>query len=216
MNFGTRENGDDEGAACWEQDYSRRGLLWGGAVHHNLPTGPGSRVLELGCGNGKTFRSLIGKGCDVVGIDFSISALSLCRSREPGGQCVCADAIKLPFRDASFDTVIAIHLFGHIDAVDRIRCTAEAARILRPGGILFFSAFSREDFRAGTGEETEPGTFLRKTGIATHYFTESETASLFPSLVSEQCTTHRWTLRVRGKVYPRAEITAIFRKPLTS
>jgi SAM-dependent methyltransferase len=205
----------DRDADCWENEYSRKGRVWGGAVHHLPPLECGMRVLELGCGNGKTSLSLLERGCDLVGIDLSASAVSLCRSpasRCPGGQFALADARSLPFTDASFDAVAAFHVIGHLTAEGRARCAQEAARVIGAGGILYFSGFSGEDFRAGTGRETEPGSFERKNGIATHYFSEDEVLALFPGLKASGCTTRRWTMTVRGRPLPRAEISATFTK----
>lgn len=199
----------------WENDYARRGRVWGGAVH-NLPSlAPGGRVLELGCGNGKTCTALLAAGADVTGIDFSPSAVLLCREAIrgfPRGEAIVADVRDLPFTAGSFGTVTAFHVMGHLTAGDRQRSAREAARVLRCGGTLCFSGFSREDFRASTGCGIEPGTFCKKNGIATHYFTEDEVRTLFYDLVPASCTTRRWTLSVRGKKYPRAEIAAVFNK----
>jgi SAM-dependent methyltransferase len=207
-------NGDRD-ADCWENDYSRRGRVWGGAVHHLPPFRAGQHVLELGCGNGKTFSAVLEKKCEVVGIDFSYSAAILCRSLAPKtgrGQIALADVRHLPFADASFDVVIAFHVIGHLPAAGRVRCVDESARVLKAGGTLFFSGFSGEDFRAGTGRETEPGTFERKNGISTHYFTEDEVLALFHSLQPCECVTRCWTMTVRGQPFRRAEIKAAFEK----
>jgi len=205
----------ESGAGPWEGEYARKGRLWGGAVHF-LPAIPRKgRVLELGCGNGKTSRALLERGCEVVGIDPALTAIGLCRHHAPGetgGEFALADARSLPFTDASFTAVIAFHVIGHLPGEERERCAREAARVLNDGGTLYFSGFSKEDFRAGNGCETEPGTFLRKNGIATHYFTESEVLALFGELVPSGCTTRRWALTVRGKAFPRAEIAAAFTK----
>jgi len=199
----------------WEDEYAKKGHIWGGAVHH-LPEIPrGERVLELGCGNGKTSRALAERGCDVVGIDLSRSALRLCRSSVPkdaGGQTLLADARNLPFADRTFFAVVAFHVIGHLEKRNRERAAREVLRVLRSGGTLYFTGFSREDFRAGNGRRTEPGTVQRKNGIATHYFSEEEVLDLFCGLSPLVCTTRRWTLSVRGQAYPRAEIAAIFTK----
>ncbi len=205
----------DRDAERWEEDYSRRGRVWGGAVHNLPPIGCGERVLELGCGNGKTSRALLGLTSKVVGIDLSASAVRLCRAHAPGssgGQFALADARSLPFFDAVFDAVVAFHVIGHVPEEERVRSAHETARVLRAGGTLFFSGFSPEDFRAGTGCETEPGTFIRKNGIATHYFSEDEVLALFRGLTPCECATRRWTMTVRGQALPRAEIAAAFTK----
>ena len=152
----------------WENDYSRRGRVWGGAVHHLPQTGAGERVLELGCGNGKSFSALAETKCDVVGIDFSPSAAILCRSLTPRNtltNIALADVRSLPFEDASFDVVFAFHVIGHLPLSGRIRCAGESVRVLRPGGALYFSGFSVEDFRAGTGLGTDRAHSSEKTGL---------------------------------------------------
>ena len=202
-------------AGSWEDEYAKKGRIWGGAVYH-LPEIPrGERVLELGCGNGKSSRALVERGCDVVGIDLSRSALCLCRSSVPKcavGQTLLADACSLPFADGTFFAVVALHVIGHLKEGDREQAARESVRVIRPGGTLYFTGFSREDFRAGNGCETEPGTVLRKNGIATHYFSKEEVLNLFDGLCPVGCTTRRWTLTVRGQAFPRAEIAAIFTK----
>jgi len=205
----------NSGQEPWEGEYARRGHLWGGAVRALPQVPPGGCVLELGCGNGKTSRALLERGYDLVGIDLSASALRLCCSSVPNGtsgQFALADACHLPFADAAFEAVIAFHVIGHLPAEDRVHAAQEASRVLRTGGILSFSGFSTGDFRSGTGRRTEPGTVVRRNGIATHYFTEDEVLALFGGLHPLGCTTQRWNLTVRGERFSRAEITAAFTK----
>ena len=128
----------------WENDYSRRGRVWGGAVHHLPPLGAGERVLELGCGNGKSFSALAETKCEVVGIDFSPSAAILCRSlplQNALTNIALADIRSLPFDDASFDVVFAFHVIGHLPLSGRVRCAGESARVSGPEGPCIFPVF---------------------------------------------------------------------------
>jgi ubiquinone/menaquinone biosynthesis C-methylase UbiE len=200
-------------SGVWERDYSRRGKIWAGPVH-SLPALPASsRVLELGCGNGKTTTALVRNGWNIVAVDFSHQAVSLCKSvtgiSERGEICT-SDARHLPFCDGSFDAVIAIHIIGHLAAHERKQVITEAFRVLRPGGTLIFRDFSLDDFRFGSGVEVETRTFRRGTGILTHYFTEDETLSLFSAFNPVSLQTDKWVMRVRGRDLVRAEIAAIF------
>jgi hypothetical protein len=77
---------------------------------------------------------------------------------------------------------------------------------------MYFRDFSTRDFRYGRGKETETGTFTRKNGITTHYFTNEEEMTLFSGLAVLSLVQHQWEMRVRGMNLPRAEIVAEFKK----
>lgn len=206
----------NSGQNPWDDDYLRRGRLWGGRSTslHGLPYS--SRILELGCGDGKTTGSLVRNGFCVTAVDFSPAAVSLCRNTCPDpdhATLLIADIRKTPFCTASFDVIIASHITAHLNDNGRQKLAVEVFRLLVPGGILYFRDFSTKDFRYGHGLETEARTFARKNGIATHYFTREEVLTLFPHLSVQSLAEHRWEMRVRGVVLPRAEIVAEFKKP---
>lgn len=201
-------------AAAWDEDYRRRGNLWGGAPAALPGIDAGAAVLELGCGNGKTLSALARRSSFTTAIDISPHAVALARRHsEMAGVCfVVADARHLPFRPESFDAVFLIHIVGHLPISGRKALAAEVCRVLTPGGRTFFRGFSVEDMRAGKGAETEQWTFRRDNGINTHYFTEDEVRDLFMPLAPARILTHRWSMRVRGRDLPRAEVEAVFEK----
>ena len=203
------------GTGAWEEDYTRRGILWSG-VTHDLPELPlGSRVLELGCGNGKTLSLMIQRGWDVTAIDLSCKAVALSRNVLKGlstTDVMDADARCIPVKSNAFDAVFAIHMIGHVHEPDRQEIAREVTRTLKPGGILFFCDFSTRDFRFGKGHKTETSTFKRGTNIITHYFTRQEVIDLFPKLTPGSITLHQWPMRVLGKDLVRSEIKGIFFK----
>lgn len=88
-----------------------------------------ARTLEIGPGK---FPHVPIPGSHFV--DLSRSALGALSSR--GGLCARATS-PLPFPDASFDLVCAFEVFEHV-AEDEV-LFAEIARVLAPGGVLFFS-----------------------------------------------------------------------------
>lgn len=209
--MGTGELGNS-----WDEDYRARGALYGGAPRP-VPAFPdGARVLELGCGDGKTLTALCGKHRTVVAVDYSPRAALLARAKRypaPGPEIIVSDALHLPCRDRSFDAISACHVLGHSTAAGRKIMANEILRLLCPGGLVWFSDFSVRDFRYGTGQETEPGTFVRGTGIATHYFSWDDVQDLFSGFDQVFLRQESWTLRVRGTCYPRSEIAALFRRP---
>ncbi|MGP8232979.1 MAG: class I SAM-dependent methyltransferase [Methylovirgula sp.] len=98
-----------------------------------------AQVLDLGSGIGGPARYLAATyGCHVTGIDLSpafVAAANYLAERSGlAGKATfeCADALALPFADASFDLVWTQHVAMNI--ADRPRLYAEAHRVLKPGG----------------------------------------------------------------------------------
>ena len=50
------------------------------------PLAPGTRVLDVGCGNGFTAGQFLLRGCSVTGIDLSVSGIEIARKTHPGGR----------------------------------------------------------------------------------------------------------------------------------
>lgn len=197
---------------AWDKDYRCRGRLWGSATK-GIPDLPeGSAVLELGCGDGKTLSAMSGRGWRIAALDISAEALHLSKIAAPGASHLLGDARCLPFKDESFDAIIAFHITGHLLLADRKIVSSEAARVLRKGGKLFLREFDAYDMRSGKGAEVELRTRRRGEGVITHYFTEDEVAELFSSLKPASIQPHRWTMRIDGKDLMRSEIEAVFEK----
>lgn len=206
----------DSMQAAWEADYRKKGRLYGGSPRELPPFPEGTRILDCGCGDGKSLVSMLNHSWQVTAADFSPVAVSLAKkaagTTASADYCV-ADALHLPFRDRAFDGVTAIHLLGHCSRDDLRQVSCEIDRVLRPGGTLYVVVFSQEDFRSGTGTEIEPATYIRGNGILTRYFTEKEIPEIFPGYSATSVSRPEWTLRVRGREYLRSEIAALFSKP---
>jgi ubiquinone/menaquinone biosynthesis C-methylase UbiE len=96
---------------------------------------PGQALcLDLCCGTGLNFAAIQAAGRIVVGIDLSADQLRHARQR--AGAVLQADAIRLPFADQTFGTVAALWMSTDVDDIGQV--LAEAARCMRPGGLLAF------------------------------------------------------------------------------
>jgi|1186.fasta_scaffold05833_2 demethylmenaquinone methyltransferase/2-methoxy-6-polyprenyl-1,4-benzoquinol methylase len=102
----------------------------------------GDAALDVCCGTGDLALELagrVGPEGTVVGCDFSERMLDLSRAKAAGRDASnvrfeWADALELPYVDASFDAVTIG--FGARNLADLDRGLAELARVLRPGGRL--------------------------------------------------------------------------------
>src|SRR6201991_410837 len=101
-----------------------------GAVDASPP-----RLLDLGAGTGRIGIPFVAARDDYVGVDLSFGMLQAFAPR--GGRAphlVQADGEHLPFRDATFDAVMLIQVFGGMRGWRRL--LAEARRVLRGSGVL--------------------------------------------------------------------------------
>jgi len=116
------------------------------------PVDRNQRLLDLGCGTGYLAWILGNFGYRVIGLDSQPAGLVLARQRDPEGDYLAACAEQLPFREHSFDAVIACDVLEHVDDVQSL---AEVYRVLKPGGRLILTVpahpwlWSRRDELAG-------------------------------------------------------------------
>ena len=99
----------------------------------------GTDVLELGPGPGRTTELLLARAPRLTALELDGGAARALRARlaDPHLTVVEGDATAMPFPDASFDAVICLTMLHHLpDAAAQDRLLAEAARVLRPGGVL--------------------------------------------------------------------------------
>lgn len=106
-------------------------------------------VLEVAAGTGVVPRALaprLGSDATYVVTDLNPPMLERARARQPEDGRIewrQADATALPFEDARFDVVLC--QFGVMFLPDRVAGYREAARVLRTGGRLLFSAWDGLD-----------------------------------------------------------------------
>jgi len=125
--------GYDEAAAGYDERHGdRRGAARARVLDAPLLDAArgARRVLELGAGTGRLLAQLDAP----VAIGVDVSPGMLARARARGLRVVRGDAQRLPFATAAFDAVVAGK--GVFRYLDPDRGFAEAARVLRPGGVL--------------------------------------------------------------------------------
>lgn len=102
----------------------------------------GTRLLDLACGTGVVAAGALMRGCTVVGADFAADMVAEAARRWPGAEFRCCDAEAMPFADARFDAVVSNFGFIHFPRPEV--ALAQAARVLRAGGRLAFTAWNHD------------------------------------------------------------------------
>ncbi len=122
------------------------------------------RILDLGCGVGRNSIYLGKKGFDVVGVDISRSALKKADvwSKIEGIPNVIflrGSMTRLPFLSQSFHAVVSVSVIHHALKEDIREAIRAIHEVLKDDGLFIANLLSTKDYRYGSGERLENGTF---------------------------------------------------------
>lgn len=113
--------------------------------------GESARILDAGCGTGYGTAELAASA-SVTGTDISAEAVEHAHSRYRSERVrfIQGSCERLPFSDAAFDLLVAFEVIEHLDGWQDL--LSEAARVLRPGGVLLVSTPNRDYYEQSRGE----------------------------------------------------------------
>ncbi|NEP15990.1 MAG: class I SAM-dependent methyltransferase [Leptolyngbya sp. SIO4C1] len=97
-----------------------------------IPSWDSQVVVDIGCGFGHVYTTLGGRPAAIIGVDISLDALR--RAQQLGYMPLLADAQALPLKSSFADIVVLNAALHHCD--DMAATLKEAARLLKPGGLL--------------------------------------------------------------------------------
>ncbi|MGO9997246.1 MAG: class I SAM-dependent methyltransferase [Acetobacteraceae bacterium] len=102
------------------------------------------RVLEFGCGCGRTIRWFLrdGGNTEFHGVDVDADAVDwCCKHLNRGHFLTIAPIPPLPYPSAHFDFVYCLSVFTHLDEPMQDIWLAELGRVLKPGGVLLLTIY---------------------------------------------------------------------------
>jgi SAM-dependent methyltransferase len=108
------------------------------AVLDATAVGPGTALLDLGCGTGLLARAAVGRGAAVTGVDADPRAVQRAAAEVPEGRFAVGDAGDPP--PGPFDVVTAVQLLAHVP--DPVAVLAGAGRV---GEVVAVTVWGRED-----------------------------------------------------------------------
>ncbi len=122
-------------------DFSKsRFRIWPGVQTFLDSLKTNSKVLDIGCGNGKNM--LYRDDLDMIGLEYSKGLCDICKSRLL--PVVQGDARSIPFQDNTFDAIIMIAVIHHIIPDEHHKVLSEIQRVLRPGGFCLITNWAVE------------------------------------------------------------------------
>ncbi|MEM6288053.1 MAG: bifunctional 2-polyprenyl-6-hydroxyphenol methylase/3-demethylubiquinol 3-O-methyltransferase UbiG [Bacteroidota bacterium] len=135
--------GDDHAIALLRvESYLKLGYTFEVLRTHRIEAG--SRVLDVACGAGLVTLPMATAGYRMEGVDLAENALDVARQRVPEGADATfrlGDALALDAEADTYDAVLLLDMLEHVEEPGR--AIAEAARVVRPGGVVVFNTFNQ-------------------------------------------------------------------------
>jgi SAM-dependent methyltransferase len=161
--------------------------LWGGyaepawqAILDACGAGPGTRLLDVGCGSGDLLAYAAARGLTVAGIDPAPGMVDYARARLPAADIRAGSAEHLPWPDGHFGLAVSINALQFAD--DTLEALAEMVRVTTPGGHLAVANWAEaaqndinvleEAVAHAAGEDPMPDGELRQPGGLERLLTE--------------------------------------------
>jgi len=143
-------------------------------VTENIPTQPGWKILEIGCGVGRIIKPLRERYAAVDGVDISEKMIEFARvylsdGSQNGEVCLNSGADVRMFADNTYDLVFSMIVFQHIRSVSVVRSYLhDILRVLKPAGyfrLQVYESNSRNNPQAGLfNEEAKAGVQYEMAG----------------------------------------------------
>jgi ubiquinone/menaquinone biosynthesis C-methylase UbiE len=105
-----------------------------------IDVGPGTRLLDVGCGSGGACQMAADLGAVITGLDASQEMIKLAQERVPNGKFLTGELEQLPFRDGAFDAVTGFNSYQF--ASNELNALKEAHRVTGDGGWFTFAMWS--------------------------------------------------------------------------
>ena len=133
------------GAAAqgWATHWAALGAPAREAVAHAAGIGPGTSLLDLGCGSGEFCGLAAARGCTVSGIDVAGELVEIARQKLPEADLRVGRVEQLPWPDDRFDVVTALNVLQF--SADFLAAVTEAGRVTRKGGRVAICNWGRPD-----------------------------------------------------------------------
>lgn len=132
----------------------------------------GSRVLDVGCGNGRDCKYISQKGFDVSGIDMSYGMLKIAKDKVPNVKFEMMDMTNIRYPDNSYDGIISNCSLFHIPSEELPKTLESFARVLKPNGKLLLI------LQEGLGETMIEEPYRPGVNIYMNYFSVETISNL--------------------------------------
>jgi tRNA (uracil-5-)-methyltransferase TRM9 len=136
-------------------DFNRTRYSHWGKVHEFIcEQKSNSKMLDLGCGNGKYLS--IRDDLELYALDNCKNLIEIVEKKFPLVKTTLGDVSRTPYPNDFFDSIISIAVIHHLkDESRRLEMLKEIIRILKPGGSVIVSAWATQQTCTNTLEKSK-------------------------------------------------------------
>jgi SAM-dependent methyltransferase len=164
----------------WEDAFQEKKRMWGEEptifavqaaalfLQHGL-----RKILIPGFGYGRNAKPFYEHGFEVTGIEISNTAVKL--AYELFGQEIRVfhgSVDDMPFDQEVYDGIFCHALIHLLDSGQRKKLLQDCSRQLRPGGIMIFTAITKDASTYGVGEKSGTDRYRTKDGVDLYFYDE--------------------------------------------
>ncbi len=164
----------------WEDAFQEKKMMWGeepitlaievAELFQNLGL---RKVLIPGFGYGRNAKPFYEKEFEVTGIEISGTAIELARQLWGGEIRVFHGSVEeMPFDQDVYDGIFCHALIHLLDSDQRKKMTQDCHRQLRHGGMMCFTAITKEASTYGVGEKLGTDRYRTKDGVNLYFYDE--------------------------------------------
>lgn len=129
------------------------------------------KILIPGFGYGRNAKPFYAKGFDVTGIEISSTAIQLAHDWLGQNIRVFHGSVDdMPFDQAVYDGIFCHALIHLLDSDQRRKLIQDCYHQLRPGGLLYFTAITKDASTYGVGEKLGVDRYRTKDGVSLFFY----------------------------------------------
>lgn len=125
----------------------------------------GKKVLDYGCGAGRSTRFLRKLELSPIGVDISVDMIHQSKLREPEGDYILIKSGRLPFQDSTFDLIFSNAVFLEVPKKKEIvKILVEMKRVMKADGVAMITVETEEAYFGDWQSSIAPPRYAVKSG----------------------------------------------------
>ncbi len=142
-------------------------------LEKNIPKN--AKVLDIGCGDGRSLKTIESITKELTGIDHDKKAVKLAKQNckiNKNAAFLHAEATDLPFSEESFDIILCLGTFTNLGPLKE-KALQEMKRVLKKEGIIIVLAYSEKALKERLAMYQKNNILIKKIEGGTVYFDKS-------------------------------------------